>query len=66
MTTERKVLSLRKAEEGGDRSRWGLSTNGECGLLKWGGMPEGAGGEAGLRGGQSLMTKPSDVHAIPT
>lgn len=27
---------------------------------------EGAGGEEGLRGGQGLMTKPSDVHAIPT
>ena len=36
MSIERKAL--RKAEEGGDRSLRGLSTNGECGLLRWGGM----------------------------
>ena len=61
MSTERKGLQ----PEEGDRSH-GVCPSVGTGLLRRGGMPEGTEGEAGLGGGESLMTQPSDVQAIPT
>ena len=67
MSTERKVLQPEESRRKGRGQelvgfvhQWGVWS------AEVGRHAEGAGGEEGLRGGQSLMTKPSDVHAIPT